>query len=78
VFLDLESRVAKYLLDLTEVSPGRAQVEMTQEDLASFVGGTRAAVNRALADLEKLGAIRIGRRHVDVLDREKLRQEIRY
>ena len=78
VFLDLESRVAKYLLDLSEVSPGRREVEMTQEDLASFVGGTRAAVNRALADLEKLGAIRIGRRHVEILDPEKLRSEIRY
>jgi len=79
VFLDLESRVAKYLLDLSEVSPGgKADVELTQEDLASFVGGTRAAVNRALADLEKLGAIRIGRRHVEIVDRERLRQEIRY
>src|SRR5262249_4152215 len=78
VFLDLESRVAKYLLDLSEVSPGKAEVEMTQEDLASFVGGTRAAVNRALAGLEKVGAIEIGRRHVQVLDRERLRQEIRY
>ena len=78
VFLDLESRVAKYLLDLSEVSPGKREVDMTQEDLASFVGGTRAAVNRSLADLEKLGAIVIGRRHIEVADREKLREQIRY
>ena len=78
VFLDLESRVAKYLLDLSEVSPGKREVDMTQEDLASFVGGTRAAVNRSLADLEKLGAIVIGRRHIEVVDREKLREQIRY
>ncbi len=77
VFLDLESRVAKYLLDLSELSPGKS-VELTQEDLASFVGGTRAAVNRVLADLEKLGAITIGRRHVEILDREKLGTQIRY
>jgi len=78
VFLDLESRVAKYLLDLSEVTPGQREVELTQEDLASFVGGTRAAVNRALADLEKVGAIRIGRRHVEIVDREKLRAQVRY
>ncbi len=78
VFLDLESRVAKYLSDLSEVSPGKREVELTQEDLAAFVGGTRAAVNRCLADLEKLGAITIGRRHIEVIDREKLRSQIRY
>lgn len=78
VFLDLESRVAKYLLDLTEISPGRHSVELTQEDLASLVGGTRAAVNRALADLEKVGAIKIGRRHIEIMDRERLNTEIRY
>jgi CRP-like cAMP-binding protein len=78
VFLDLESRVAKYLLDLSELSAGEGEVELTQEDLASYVGGTRAAVNRSLADLEKLGAIKIGRRHVEILDREKLRAQIRY
>jgi CRP-like cAMP-binding protein len=78
VFLDLESRVAKYLLDLSELSPGKREVDLTQEDLASFVGGTRAAVNRCLADLEKVGAIKVGRRHVEVCDREKLRAQIRY
>jgi CRP-like cAMP-binding protein len=78
VFLDLESRVAKYLLDLSELSPGKKEVELTQEDLASFVGGTRAAVNRCLADLEKLGAITVGRRHIEIADREKLRTQIRY
>jgi CRP-like cAMP-binding protein len=78
VFLDLESRVAKYLLDLSELSPGKREVELTQEDLAAFVGGTRAAVNRCLADLEKVGAIKVGRRHVEVCDRDKLRQQIRY
>ncbi len=78
VFLDLESRVAKYVLDLSELSPGRSEVELTQDDLASFVGGTRAAVNRSLADLEKVGAITVGRRHIEVIDREKLRQQVRY
>ena len=78
VFLDLESRVAKYLLDLGELSPGKREVELTQDDLASFVGGTRAAVNRCLADLEKVGAITVGRRHIEIGDPEKLRSQIRY
>ena len=78
VFLDLEGRVAKYLLDLSELSPGKREVDLTQEDLAAFVGGTRAAVNRALADLVKLGAITVGRRHIEVMDVALLRAQIRY
>lgn len=78
VFLDLEGRVAKYLLDISELSAGKREVELTQEDLASFVGGTRAAVNRALADLVKVGVIAVGRRHIEILDPAKLRSQIRY
>lgn len=78
VFLDLESRVAKYLLDLSELSTGKHEVDLTQEDLASFVGGTRAAVNRSLADLEKIGAIKIGRRHIEIVDPDKLLAQIHY
>lgn len=78
VFLDLESRVAKYLLDLSEISDHGREVELTQEDLAAFVGGTRAAVNRVLADLEKVGAIAVGRGHVEVKDPDKLKAQIRY
>lgn len=78
VFLDLEGRVAKYILDISELSPGKREVDLTQEDLAGFVGGTRAAVNRALADLQKLGAIEIGRGHIEVRDPSKLQAQIRY
>lgn len=78
VFLDLEGRVAKYLLDISEASAGKREVELTQEDLAAFVGGTRAAVNRALADLVKVGAISVGRRHIEVRDPGLLKAQIRY
>ncbi len=78
VFLDLESRVAKYLLDLSDISPHKHEVELTQEDLAAFVGGTRAAVNRALADLERVGAIVVSRKHIEVTDRDKLHSQIHY
>lgn len=79
VFLDLPGRVAKCLLDLSEESAGgRREIELTQEDLASFVGATRVSVNRVLADLEKRGAIGIGRRHITVKDTAALEKDIRY
>lgn len=77
VFLDLPGRVAKCLLDLSELSPDGAKVELTQDDLASFVGATRVSVNRVLADLEKRGAIDVSRRHIAVLDRPALERESR-
>ncbi len=77
VFLDLPGRVAKCLIDLADAS-GTEQIDMTQEDLAGFVGATRVSVNRVLADLEKRGAIKIGRRHLQLKDRAMLHDEIRY
>ena len=77
VFLDLPGRVAKCLLDLADAA-GSDQVDLTQEDLAAFVGATRVSVNRVLAELEKRGAIKIGRRHVELKDRALLQSEIRY
>ena len=77
VFLDLPGRVAKCLIDLADAA-GSDQVDLTQEDLAAFVGATRVSVNRVLADLEKRSAIKIGRRHIQLKDRALLQSEIRY
>ena len=77
VFLDLPGRVAKCLLDLAEAA-GSDQVDLTQEDLAAFVGATRVSVNRVLADLEKRGAIKIGRRNIQLKERARLQGDIRY
>ena len=77
VFLDLPGRVAKCLLDLAEAA-GADQVDLTQEDLAGFVGATRVSVNRVLADLEKRGGIKIGRRNIVLKDRTVLQSDIRY
>lgn len=77
VFLDLPGRVAKCLIDLSEAG-GKGEIELTQEDLAAFVGATRVSVNRVLADLEKRNAISIGRRHIKVKDPALLQGDIRY
>jgi CRP/FNR family transcriptional regulator, cyclic AMP receptor protein len=77
VFLDVPGRVAKCILDLSAAHE-RSEVELTQDDLAAFVGATRVSVNRALADLEGLGAIAIGRRHIAVKEPTLLRKQVRY
>jgi len=77
VFLDLPGRVAKCLIDLADASGGD-RVDLTQEDLAGFVGATRVSVNRVLADLERRGGVRVSRGHLELKDRTVLQGEIRY
>jgi len=78
VFLDLPGRVAKCLIDQNELAGDSGVVSLTQEDLAAFVGATRVAVNRVLVDLERRGAVRLGRGQIELRDRELLKKEIRY
>lgn len=77
VFLDLPGRVAKCLVDQSELV-GEGIVRLTQEDVAGFVGATRVAVNRVLVELERRGLLRLGRGQVEILDRAALKREIRY
>lgn len=78
VFLDLPSRVAKSLLDLRGAHGSNGEIHLTQDDIAAFVGATRASVNRVLADLEAQGIVEIGRRHIGIKDIEKLERQVRY
>jgi len=78
VFLDLPSRVAKALLDLRGGHGANGEIHLTQEDIASFVGATRASVNRVLSDLAQQGILEIGRRQIEIKDLARLQSQIRY
>ena len=78
VFLDLPGRVAKCLIDQNEILGQTGVVALTQEDIASFVGATRVAVNRVLVDLERRGAVKLGRGSIAIAHAELLKREIRY
>jgi CRP/FNR family transcriptional regulator, cyclic AMP receptor protein len=77
IFLDVPSRVAKYLLDLAQ-QDGDAKLELTltQDELAAFIGASRVSVNRVLGDLERREIIEIRRRHIVIRDADKLAKEI--
>ncbi|MFT4147661.1 MAG: Crp/Fnr family transcriptional regulator [Micrococcaceae bacterium] len=80
VFSDVTGRVAKVLDFLTEKfgSPAaegtHVRHELTQEELAHYVGSSRETVNKALSDFSTEGWLRLGSRRVLVLDRSKLKQ----
>lgn len=73
VFLDVTSRLAKYLLELERVDGA----VLTQDDIAAAIGSTRVTVNKSLADFEKRGLIKVDRRRVRILDEAALQKEIR-
>lgn len=72
-FLDVPSRLAKYLTELNAAGSG----VLTQDDIAASIASTRVTVNKTLADFERRGLIRIDKRRLDVLDEAGLRREIR-
>ncbi len=80
IFLDLEGRLVKKLLELAadhgRSSDGAVEIElpMTQEDLAAMIGATRASVNKVLGWYEDRGAIQRRGRRIAIIDPERLRR----
>ena len=79
VFSDVPGRVAKALLDLAAKfgvpgPDGSVHVvhDLTQEELAQLVGASRETVNKALADFQNRGWLRLEQRGVDLVDLERL------
>ncbi len=79
VFSDVPGRVAKALLDLAtrfgrEQPDGSILVthDLTQEELAQLVGASRETVNKALADFQNRGWLRIEPRTVTLIEYERL------
>lgn len=51
---------------------GRPTIEMTNDDLALAIGTAREVVNRKLHDLERVGALKLGRGRIWLEDRDAL------
>ena len=73
VFLDMQGRVARQLLQLAG-DDQRWTPPVTQGELAEMVGGARQTVNLALRSLEQRGQVRIAGRRIQILDAEALRR----
>lgn len=82
LFRDNRHRVASLLLELLETHGERAgnewriRLPLSHQDLAGLVGSTRESVTIALGRLQLDGFIRVRRRRITVLDRERLMVEV--
>ncbi len=54
-------------------SSDRLRLDINQHDLADWIGASREAVSRALAEFRRAGVVDTGRGHVDVIDVNALR-----
>lgn len=77
LFLDLEGRMARLLLQLAErhgqrEAPIVLDVRLTQGELASMVHGSRQSVNQVLRRLEAAGYLRAEHGEIVITDREGL------
>lgn len=70
---DLACRVSRRL-DAAASESGCRDLELTQSELASWVGASREATVRCLARLRASGAIDTHRGHITVLDMKRLAQ----
>lgn len=69
-FLPLERRLVRRLLGLCD--DYGAEIAVSQEELAVFVGATRESVNRNLQVWKRAGLIALGRGRIHVLDTARL------
>ena len=69
-------RLAVLLLELADWrdSEARTPMTLTQEELASLTGASRATVTRALANWRQRGIIRSGQRDITITDLGALRK----
>lgn len=66
LYLPVDARLARRLVHLTRVYDG--DIRLTQDDLASMAGTTRATANGVLRTLEERGVLALRRGRITVLD----------
>jgi CRP/FNR family cyclic AMP-dependent transcriptional regulator len=82
LFVPVDRRVVRRLLSLADIYAQRDQVDgvevaLTQDDLASLAGTSRATVNRVLRQAEEAGAVSLSRGRIRVTDRALLAKRAR-
>jgi len=84
LFLPVERRVLRRLLALTTIygeagpeATNGSEIPLTQDDLASLAGTSRATVNRVLRQAEEAGWVALGRGRIRVIDHERLARRAR-
>jgi len=71
-FKTIREKIAHYILSRSGEGRDRIMLPQSQTNLADFFGVTRPSLARAMHELELEGIIRVERREITLLDKEKL------
>lgn len=80
LFVPVERRVLRRLLTLCDVYEGAGEeidIPLTQEDLASLAGTSRATANRVLRQLEDDKVVSLARNRIRILDQAQVARRAR-
>ena len=71
-FKTIKGKLAQYMLNLLKENMQRIELPLSQKELAEFFGVARPSLARALGELEKEGIIRVNRREIQIIDKNRL------
>ena len=80
LYLPVEDRVTRRLAELTSIyacAGGGAEIRLTQDEIASMAGTTRATTNKVLQELAGRGLLTLRRGRISVPDRFALDRAVR-
>ncbi|MFQ5524699.1 MAG: Crp/Fnr family transcriptional regulator [Thermoanaerobaculia bacterium] len=72
VFRRMDRRVAEFLLSRQAEQEPDVPVEVTHNAIATEMGSAREVVSRVLKELEREGAVALGRGHIEIVDQSLL------
>jgi CRP/FNR family transcriptional regulator, cyclic AMP receptor protein len=77
LYLSADQRVAQRVLDLAMTYGDGRDIPVTQDDVATMAGTSRATVNRVFGELEAAGALTVARGRIPVRDRARVARAAR-
>ena len=84
VFLNLDARIAKRLLEMADTHGAdtpegrRIELSLSQAELGAMVGATRESVNQCLRRFQDAGLIALARQRITIAKADALRRRINY
>jgi CRP-like cAMP-binding protein len=75
-FKTIKEKIALYILQLASNNLNRITISSSHQDLADLFGVTRPSLSRALGDMEKEKLIKIEKKDIIILDRDRLNKMI--
>jgi len=76
-FKNIKQKLASYILRLSATAGDKIIMDRSQQEMADYFGVSRPSLARELANMQDEGLISVDRKHIGILNKEKLKELIR-